>query len=95
MQLDCPHCGQTLEFSTKRPSFCAYCGQAITQTDPDATIVRNEGWFFIQCGRYLERADKTSRILDVRHDSLPAQGTPANPSQADALGWSAVLRSCR
>lgn len=60
----------------------------------DATIVRNEGWFFIQAGRYLERADKTSRILDVRHSSLPARGIPAAPSQADALGWSAVLRSC-
>ncbi len=60
----------------------------------DATIVRNEGWFFIQAGRYLERADKTSRILDVRHASLPARGTPGAASQADALGWSAVLRSC-
>jgi len=60
----------------------------------DATVVRNEGWFFIQCGRYLERADKTSRILDVRHASLPEQGAPGATSQADALGWSAVLRSC-
>jgi len=60
----------------------------------DATVVRNEGWFFIQAGRYLERADKTSRILDVRHASLPARGAPAATSQADALGWSAVLRSC-
>lgn len=60
----------------------------------DATVVRNEGWFFIQVGRFLERADKTSRILDVRHASLPARGTPAATSQADALGWSAVLRSC-
>ncbi len=61
----------------------------------DATIVRNEGWFFIQCGRYLERADKTSRLLDVRHESVPARGSPpAALSQTDALGWSAVLRSC-
>lgn len=60
----------------------------------DATIVRNEGWFFIQVGRYIERADKTSRILDVRHASLPARGAPGATSQADALGWSAVLRSC-
>jgi uncharacterized alpha-E superfamily protein len=61
----------------------------------DSTIVRNEGWFFIQVGRYLERADKTSRILDVRHASLPPRGAPqAVPSQIDALGWSAVLRSC-
>jgi uncharacterized alpha-E superfamily protein len=61
----------------------------------DSTVVRNEGWFFIQAGRYLARADKTSRILDVRHASLPAQGAPTtSPTQAEALGWSAVLRSC-
>jgi uncharacterized alpha-E superfamily protein len=61
----------------------------------DSTVVRNEGWFFNQAGRYLERADKTSRILDVRHASLPARGVPAgSPTQTDALGWAAVLRSC-
>jgi uncharacterized alpha-E superfamily protein len=70
-------------------------GSLLLQGLTDATIVRNEGWFFIQCGRYLERADKTSRILDVRHESLPARGIPTGVlSQSDALGWSAVLRSC-
>lgn len=70
-------------------------GSLLLQGLTDATVVRNEGWFFIQCGRYLERADKTSRILDVRHASLPARGAPpGTPSQADALGWAAVLRSC-
>lgn len=60
----------------------------------DSTGVRSEGWNFVQCGRYLERADKTSRILDVRHGSLPERGAPAASSQEDALAWSAVLRSC-
>ena len=60
----------------------------------DGTVMRNEGWQFVQCGRYLERADKTSRILDVRHGSIPARGLPGEVSQADALGWSAILRSC-
>ncbi|MBI2518216.1 MAG: alpha-E domain-containing protein [Opitutae bacterium] len=59
-----------------------------------ATVVRNEGWNFMQAGCYLERADKTSRILDVRHASVPARGSPGAVSQDDALGWSAVLRSC-
>lgn len=58
-----------------------------------ATVIRNEGWNFMQAGCYLERADKTSRLLDVRHTSLPARGVPALISQEDALGWSAVLRS--
>ncbi len=60
----------------------------------DATILHNEGWWFAQAGKFLERADKTSRILDIRHGSLPARGAPKTISQAEALGWSAVLRSC-
>lgn len=60
----------------------------------NATVVRNEGWSFMQAGCFLERADKTSRILDVRHISVPEKGTPTLVLQEAALGWSAVLRSC-
>ena len=31
----------------------------------NATLVHDEGWWFIQTGQFLERADKTTRILDV------------------------------
>jgi uncharacterized alpha-E superfamily protein len=61
-------------------------GSLLLQGMADATVVRNEGWLFIQAGRFIERADKTSRMLDVRHASAT--------NQADALGWSAMLRSC-
>src|SRR6266568_8973871 len=30
-----------------------------------ATLIRNEGWWFMQVGQLLERADQTSRILDL------------------------------
>jgi uncharacterized alpha-E superfamily protein len=60
----------------------------------DATIVHNEGWQFMRAGRFLERADKTTRILDVRHETLPARGMPGPVSQTEALEWSAILRSC-
>lgn len=60
----------------------------------DATIVHNEGWQFMQVGKFLERADKTTRILDVRYETLPAKGLPAAVSQTEALEWSAILRSC-
>ena len=59
-----------------------------------ATVIHNEGWHFMQAGKFLERADQTSRILDVRHASLPVKGLPEPVSQAGALEWSAVLRSC-
>lgn len=60
----------------------------------DSAIIRNEGWYFAQAGRYLERADKTSRILDVRHATFPARGAPHATTPLDALAWAAVLRSC-
>jgi len=31
----------------------------------NATISRDEGWNFIQTGKFLERADKTTRVLDM------------------------------
>ena len=58
----------------------------------DATMTHGEAWNFCQLGRMLERADKTSRILDVKYFILlpkPADvGTPF-----DDLQWSALLRS--
>ncbi|HEX7655250.1 MAG TPA: alpha-E domain-containing protein, partial [Verrucomicrobiae bacterium] len=59
-----------------------------------ATHSHNEGWWFSEAGRFMERADKTSRILDLRHQTLPARGLPKSVNQTDALEWSAVLRSC-
>ena len=60
----------------------------------NATMVHDEGWRFVQAGQFLERADKTTRILDVRHQTLPERGLPATINNIDALEWSAVMRSC-
>jgi uncharacterized alpha-E superfamily protein len=58
----------------------------------DTTMSHNEGWHFLNMGRLLERADKTSRILDVKYFTLlPHIGDVGSP--ADDLQWSAVLRS--
>ena len=58
----------------------------------DATMTHNEGWHFCRLGRDLERADKTSRILDVKYfmllPSIRDVGTPY-----DDIHWSAVLKS--
>lgn len=57
-----------------------------------ATMSHNEGWHFCRLGRLIERADKTSRILDTKYylllPSVDAVGTPY-----DDLMWAAVLRS--
>jgi uncharacterized alpha-E superfamily protein len=58
----------------------------------DATMTHGEGWHFGRLGRMLERADKTSRILDVKYfillRSAADVGTPF-----DDVQWAAVLRS--
>jgi len=60
----------------------------------NATLVHDEGWRFVQVGQFLERADKTTRILDVRYQTLPERGVPGAINPTVALEWSAVLRSC-
>ena len=58
----------------------------------DATMSHNEGWHFGQMGRLLERADKTTRILDVKYflllPSAEWVGTPL-----DRIQWMALLKS--
>lgn len=58
----------------------------------DATMTHGEAWHFCQLGRMLERADKTSRILDVKYfillPTLSDVGTPF-----DDIQWLALLRS--
>ena len=60
----------------------------------NSTVTHDEGWYFMQLGKYLERADKTTRILDLRHQNMPTRGMPSVVNQTEALEWSAVLRSC-
>ena len=58
----------------------------------DATMSHNEGWQFGQMGRLLERADKTTRIVDVKYflllPSAEWVGTPL-----DRIQWMALLKS--
>src|SRR4051812_43579887 len=42
----------------------------------DSTMPREEGWYFLQAGKFLERAEKTSRALDVKYHLLIADSSP-------------------
>jgi uncharacterized alpha-E superfamily protein len=58
----------------------------------DATMSHSEGWHFARLGRLLERADKTSRILDVKYFMLlPTVAEVGTPF--DIIQWSALLKS--
>jgi len=58
----------------------------------DATMTHNEGWHFCRLGRHLERADKTSRILDVKYFLLLPTAADVGTTYDD-IQWAAVLRS--
>ncbi len=58
----------------------------------DATVTRNEGFHFGRMGRFLERADKTSRFLDVRYFTL-LPDNEAIGSPQELLIWTSVLKS--
>ncbi len=58
----------------------------------DSTISRNDGWHFGKIGRLIERADKTSRVLDVKyHILLPSPEEVGSPF--DLIQWAALLKS--
>jgi len=58
----------------------------------DSTLSHGEGWHFCRVGRMLERADKTSRILDVKYFILFPNVEDVN-TPFDDLQWSALLNS--
>jgi len=58
----------------------------------EATMTHGEGWHFSRLGRMLERADKTSRILDVKYFILLPTVAHVGTT-IDDLQWAAVLRS--
>ena len=66
------------------------------------TMLQDEALHFLRIGTFLERADNTARLLDVKFQALAggdyfgpvkvtAQG--AQPQEVDFYHWSAILRS--
>lgn len=58
----------------------------------EGTMIHNESWHFIRMGHLLERADKTSRILDVKYFMLLPEVDYVG-SAYDMLQWAALLKS--
>jgi uncharacterized alpha-E superfamily protein len=63
------------------------------------TLQRNDAYWFIRLGTFIERADNTARLLDVKSqliepavDSLVPVNVPVE-SAPDFYAWSALLRS--
>jgi len=58
----------------------------------DSTFSRSEGWEFLQFGKFIERAEMTTRILDVKYHILLPNATDVGGA-VDTAQWQGVLRS--
>ncbi len=68
-------------------------GSHLFQGIAGATMTHGEGWHFIRIGKFIERADCTSRILDVKYHILLPSGERVG-GNIDTIQWMAVLKSC-
>jgi uncharacterized alpha-E superfamily protein len=56
-----------------------------------STLRHGEGWYFLELGRYIERAQLVSRLLGVH---FPARGTHTAPAPPTYLDWLLLLKFC-
>ncbi|HEU5318418.1 MAG TPA: alpha-E domain-containing protein, partial [Chloroflexota bacterium] len=60
----------------------------------DCTLVRDDAWYFLTLGKYLERADSVARVLYLQAHLLTPSSASAARSVDPTVRWLAVLRSC-
>ena len=74
--------------------FVGFVKQASLRFDGCAyrTMLRNDAYFFSRLGVYLERADATARLLDVKYHVLLPE-TERIGGGLDYFQWSSILRS--
>jgi len=58
----------------------------------EGTFYRDQGWHFYVIGKYLERGDQTTRLVDIKYHTLLPRDASVG-SAVDLSQWSAVLRS--
>lgn len=58
----------------------------------EGTANRDEAWFFYSLGRYIERADQTTRLLDIKYHLLLPKADDVG-SALDLSQWNALLRA--
>jgi uncharacterized alpha-E superfamily protein len=71
-------------------------GAHLFQGLTDSTMSHNEGWQFIQFGRFIERASATAGLLDIQfsHFFGDESETDERPAHGEHLEWIGLLRSC-
>lgn len=56
----------------------------------DNTLARREGWQFLRLGKFLERADQTSRIIEINF----LLDAAASGGAVESHYWTSVLQAC-
>ena len=68
-------------------------GSMLFQGLTDQTLAHDQRWHFAQLGKYLERIDVTSRIIEIKFEILrAAEGKLETPIRN--IHWMSVLRCC-
>lgn len=57
----------------------------------EGTFYRDQGWYFYQMGKYIERADQTTRLVDIKYHTLLPSPLDVG-STLDVSQWTTVLR---
>lgn len=65
---------------------------ALVRGSIEGTQLRKDGYYFLNLGYHLERADNTARLLDVKYFMLLPQADYVG-SGLDSAQWSTLLRS--
>jgi uncharacterized alpha-E superfamily protein len=60
----------------------------------DSTLSHDEGWHYIQIGRFIERATTTAALLEARFGAPAPKGPGAAGVVEDYAEWVALLRAC-
>jgi uncharacterized alpha-E superfamily protein len=58
----------------------------------EGTLFRDQGWHFYEIGRLVERADQTTRLLDIKFHRMLPNG-PEDRRQEERAQWGGVLRA--
>ena len=58
----------------------------------EGTFFRDQGWHFYELGRQIERADQTTRLLDIKYHLL-VRGSGEERRLVELTQWNAVLRA--
>ena len=76
------------------PRFLNLVKEASLRYDGSAmrTMLRNDAYWFSRLGVYIERADNTARVLDVKYHVLLSQDAEVGGG-IDYYQWAAILRS--